>query len=1012
MMKNNYLEEMLSVTTIRRAAMMLLAALLTMTAQTAWAQTTSTINVGGTDYALFTGFTATGGNGTNYAKLVDGNTSTDWSAQKNFDDPNAPAGDFAGGTADPAFVEFHAEKPFIPKGYVLTCDHENPGFWKPYSWALKAKLNEGDAWTTIHSSTTTLGTGKMFNIDCTNTGDNPYQYFRFEVYEVGSTMHVDLDELQFYGKLCLVQAREATCTEYGLSADCYGGFGDKYYSDDCATTELTVGNGLIAKLAHTAVHHVATSTNIEYWQCSVCHKYFNDSDCTTEITEAETQTTVFGTLANGCYTLTSQTYTLTDDINTAGYIYVPSGVTATIDLAGHTIDRGLTSAVEKGYVIKVEGTLTLTDSGTGGTVKGGMCSGWDKISCVYVSDGGNFTLAGGTLIGNTNITGSAVYCAYPSSRITMTGGKITGDVCGIEADGYLTISGGEISGNSEQGVWPKNYSMSISGNPRITDNGNVNVNLYSGEAARLTVVGALTEGASIGITPNSAPTADAPVTVTNGYSTYNTASPGTYFTVDNNGQIQTDPDEYTSVALGWNEDRTEVVVAVPIDYTITYHANGGTMPDSYTTTYTFASETVTLAMPTRTGYTFGGWYDNDGLAGDAVTTIANGSRGNKEFWAKWKKLLSNTDITVSIPSKEWTGSALTPVITVTDGETPLTEGTDYSVTAPDSPIQNSGEYIYTINGVGNYAGETTAKFTITPHLDDQWGAVFVYVDQNGRTAILDGTWQDRVEIVSQLSLESRTVKFVKWRNRTFTPGKASTVMLPFDYTCTGSEGGTFYRFVGVEKVENTWVATMKATGDDANNTGSLIANTPYLFMPTATAMTFTIPDGGVTLCTEDGGNCQTADEGSHWTFKGTYRYIEWTAGTTDPNFTQYAEEIGRTYGFAGVAKDGINVGDFVKVASGAKIRPMCCYLLWNDEPNEAHARALTRSASDNIAELPQRIVVKLVGANGETTGIGTLDTTTGEVTFDGWYTMNGVRLEGKPTKKGLYINNGHKVVIK
>ena len=31
---------------------------------------------------------------------------------------------------------------------------------------------------------------------------------------------------------------------------------------------------------------------------------------------------------------------------------------------------------------------------------------------------------------------------------------------------------------------------------------------------------------------------------------------------------------------------------------------------------------------------------------------------------------------------------------------------------------------------------------------------------------------------------------------------------------------------------------------------------------------------------------------------------------------------------------------------------------------------------------------------------------------DAWYTVNGVKLSGKPTKKGLYIHNGKKVVIK
>ena len=58
--------------------------------------------------------------------------------------------------------------------------------------------------------------------------------------------------------------------------------------------------------------------------------------------------------------------------------------------------------------------------------------------------------------------------------------------------------------------------------------------------------------------------------------------------------------------------------------------------------------------------------------------------------------------------------------------------------------------------------------------------------------------------------------------------------------------------------------------------------------------------------------------------------------------------------------------------------------------------------------------MRLVGSNGETTAIGTLDTKTGEMTFDSeaWYTLDGVRLSGKPTKKGLYINNGKKVVIK
>ena len=370
-----------------------------------------------------------------------------------------------------------------------------------------------------------------------------------------------------------------------------------------------------------------------------------------------------------------------------------------------------------------------------------------------------------------------------------------------------------------------------------------------------------------------------------------------------------------------------------------------------------------------------------------------------------QKAVTSDDITITIPSQTWTGSELTPVITVKDGETTLTLNTDYTVTAPSAPIQDSGNYTYTITGQGNYAGSKEATFTITPRLARQYGAVYLYEDQNGTTALLDGTSVAPVDIPSD---DYITVNHVT-SNRTFTPGKASTVMLPFSYTCNGEEGGTFYKFVDVKKVKGDWVATMQETGNDANKEGKLIANTPYLFMPTATGMSFpNIPSKGVTLCTEEGGKCETADEGSHWTFKGTYEYKEWISGGAN------AEEIGRAYGFAGVAKDDIDVGDFVRVASGAKILPMRAYLIWNGKSNSN--RAFTRGAADTDEELPKSITVRLVGSVGgddeQTTAIGTLDTETGEIDFSGWYDMSGHKLSGKPTKKGIYINNGRKVVVK
>ena len=54
-------------------------------------------------------------------------------------------------------------------------------------------------------------------------------------------------------------------------------------------------------------------------------------------------------------------------------------------------------------------------------------------------------------------------------------------------------------------------------------------------------------------------------------------------------------------------------------------------------------------------------------------------------------------------------------------------------------------------------------------------------------------------------------------------------------------------------------------------------------------------------------------------------------------------------------------------------------------------------------------------SDGETTGIKSIDDLTIDnlhFDADAWYTLDGRQLSGKPTQRGVYINNGSKVVIK
>ena len=282
-------------------------------------------------------------------------------------------------------------------------------------------------------------------------------------------------------------------------------------------------------------------------------------------------------------------------------------------------------------------------------------------------------------------------------------------------------------------------------------------------------------------------------------------------------------------------------------------------------------------------------------------------------------------------------------------------------------------------------------------------------DWNERADVtINGTGENLVGV--NITEEVDNIKSVTY-NRPFTSGKAATVILPFNYTCNGSEGGKFFGFKEVVYDEDLhkWVCTMVEP-----STGSLYANTPYLFMPDdATTMTFpnivSMTGGVVTLqpTTTNDGVYGGATTDADWNFYGSYKGKTWTSSDSDKDYG-FAAKSGEAVG-----GEAVEAGQFVRFAPGAFIKPMRCYLSYVGTSAPAPALGMNHAASDGN-DLPTSISVRLVSRNGETTAIGTLDTKTGEVTFDSeaWYTLGGVRLSGKPSKKGLYINNGKKVIVK
>lgn len=364
----------------------------------------------------------------------------------------------------------------------------------------------------------------------------------------------------------------------------------------------------------------------------------------------------------------------------------------------------------------------------------------------------------------------------------------------------------------------------------------------------------------------------------------------------------------------------------------------------------------------------------------------------------------------------------TRMIATNDGNITLgwTSGTDYIKAG--KILTGLDTYTVSIANGKAFTDGTSAYTSVTPSATlealknktlQPITGVTVTKDGSGElTATLDGSSLTTLSIPADVEVDA--VNF----GREFTEGTAVTLMLPFSLAAGQTiTGGTLYKFSGIEKNSSgKWIATM-------TQSATLKANTPYLLMPNDElssgnngTLTFGLNSAPVTLnSTTAGESSVTTEVSSDWEFKGSYEERHWYDGTDGVHAASNADEIGKVYGFAaysGKATDGvtdIDAGQFVRLASGAWLRPSRCYLLYKGTGNPMAGARNKRAAND---ELPDKITVRLIGLNGSTTAIGTLDTKTGELRFDdSWFSLDGTKLDGKPTKPGLYINNGKKVLV-
>ena len=213
-------------------------------------------------------------------------------------------------------------------------------------------------------------------------------------------------------------------------------------------------------------------------------------------------------------------------------------------------------------------------------------------------------------------------------------------------------------------------------------------------------------------------------------------------------------------------------------------------------------------------------------------------------------------------------------------------------------------------------------------------------------------------------------------------GKHQAWLVPFDYTITSADTDKF-SFYKINMIANSPTPSQEASDEmwvflkpvDAGST--LHANMPYVYKPKEAVTDYAFTTANTTLKAKNTGvllNLETAED--RYTVYGIYENTSPSA--SDPFY--YINYLG-----------GISIGNSNSVTVG---------------PYRWIIRK-TSKFGGTTSYVPE---MRFFDGEDSADGIGTIDN--GQLTTDNWFDLDGRRLAGKPTQKGIYIHNGRKEAIR
>ncbi|MBQ9642225.1 MAG: InlB B-repeat-containing protein [Bacteroidaceae bacterium] len=280
----------------------------------------------------------------------------------------------------------------------------------------------------------------------------------------------------------------------------------------------------------------------------------------------------------------------------------------------------------------------------------------------------------------------------------------------------------------------------------------------------------------------------------------------------------------------------------PVNYTISYDLDGGSVASANPTNYTIESDAITLNNPTKDGYTFAGW-TGTGL-GSATTsvTIASGSTGNRSYTATYNAIptYSATWDATDAEKDKWAISPATPA--EGDKVTATYSGSRHVKSVKYVKTEIAGEY-FTVNGGGTKVVFSQGNLQAT-YNGSSWTWAFAdhqydYIgNAEGNTKVTDAT-----PFVSGYSGTSTTVDLFGWvgassnwtdvnmygitsstaTNNTNGYGNVATESLKAEWnstnlTITNAGGYTWRTLTGGSGGEWEYIFSTRASGATVNGT--------------------------------------------------------------------------------------------------------------------------------------------------------------------------------------------------